>query len=470
MSNDYTKEIGYETLLADFKRYQKQTPRGVGMIRKGQNLYLQFKTPNTGRKPYACSCSFTLDGMVEALRKSKQVKERLETLTSEVEFWDWYDKEIKNESQLVDDRLTFEEAIKKVEDDFWRRPDRRKRKRDKSNPSDLSSWYDTYGLYYKPLCRDELLNLKTILDVVNSRQAGRTSFGYCVSAMKKLAEINKRRDILEELQAIDVTQTVFTELQTVDLREFLAWREETLGISTTLHKNVHLDIRKAWMWVFSTQVVYALRISEVFAIKNLFEPFLTKDKKVIPALNNPDNVKNILVIGDETIIGTTTKTGYRLARPQIPPSYPNLIEELEIKSPVVPTNRPRSKNPKTIRRFFCKAARDKLYKWNAPFTQTHADRHLANVNGMQAGIPLEIRAQSMGHTPVTNDRGYKKRQSTQTTIDLLLNSNQNAIDFVTALAEAKKLVKDNESDKQVIAKLLSIIYQKRQDEIIELLS
>ena len=118
MSNDYTKEIGYETLLADIKRYQKQTPRGVGMTRKGQNIYLQFKTPNTKTKPYACNCSFTLDGMVEALRKSKQVKEQLEGLTSEVEFWDWYDKEIKSESQLVDDRITFGEAIKKVEDDF----------------------------------------------------------------------------------------------------------------------------------------------------------------------------------------------------------------------------------------------------------------------------------------------------------------------------------------------------------------
>ena len=41
--------------------------------------------------------------------------------------------------------------------------------------------------------------------------------------------------------------------------------------------------------------------------------------------------------------------------------------------------------------------------------------------------------------------------------------------MMNTLAEAKKLVKDNESDKLVIAKLLSIIYQKRQDELIELL-
>ena len=88
---------------------------------------------------------------------------------------------------------------------------------------------------------------------------------------------------------------------------------------------------------------------------------------------------------------------------------------------------------------------------------------------MQAGIPQEVRAQSMGHTPAMNDSTYKKRQSTKTTLDLYTNSNQNAINFVTALAEAKKLVAKDESKKDFAAKLLSVIYQKSADEIRELL-
>jgi hypothetical protein len=108
-------------------------------------------------------------------------------------------------------------------------------------------------------------------------------------------------------------------------------------------------------------------------------------------------------------------------------------------------------------------------QWDAPFTQTHALRHLANINGIQAGIPQEVRAQSMGHTVQMNENIYKKRQSTQTTIDLLLNSNQNAIDFVTALAEAKKLVTAQPEYKEFTGKLLSIIYQKNHSEITELL-
>ena len=469
MSNDYTKEIGYETLLADFKRYQKQTPRGVGMKRTGQNIYLQFKTPNTKRKPYACNCSFTLDGMVEALRKSKLVKEKLESLTSEDEFWDWYDKEIKNESQLVDDRITFEEAIKKVEDDFWSRTSRTKRRRDKSNPSDQSSWRETYGRFFEYLPQDAFMNIQDIIVASQRQKPGTKVYKHVVSAYKKLAEINKRSDIREALGDIDITQTEYKALENITLKDFLDWREQILDPKNFSNGNVNVDTRKAWLWAFSMQVVYGLRISEVFAIKNTHIDYVTKDDVTIPALIKSDDTSSLIYIGEKTLLGTTVKTGSRIARPQIPPKYPNLIEMLDIKNVLVPENKPKTKNTDRIRSFYSSTATQKLARWNAPTTQTHALRHLANINGIQAGIPQEVRAQSLGHTVQMNESVYKKRQGTQTTIDLLLNSNQNAIDFVTALAEAKKLVKDNESDKLVIAKLLSIIYQKRQDELIELL-
>jgi integrase len=469
VSKDYNKEIGYETLLSDFKRYQKQTPRGVGMAKKGQNIYLQFKTPNTARKQYACNCSFSLDGMVDALRKCHKVAEALKSFTSEVEFWSWYDKEIKQESQLADDRLTFAKAIAVVENNFWNRLDRRKRERNKDNPSDQSSLYDTYSRFYKHLPNEKALDLNLMLAVINRYEKGTKTYGGVVSAMKKLAEANKRYDIHKELENLDVIQTKFKELQNATLEEFLNWRDKTLGRTEELRTNTRIDVRKAWLWVFSMQVIYGLRIHEVFAIANADKPYRTKDGVPIPALNDPENTDNILVLSGVTEIGTTTKTGYRLAIPNIPPKYPDLMERLDIKNPIIPTNKPKSKNPKSISNFYNKTAYKYLIRWNAPTTETHAFRHLANINGMQAGISQEVRAQSMGHTPAMNDSVYKKRQSTQTTIDLLLNSNQNAIDFVTALAEAKKLVKENESDKEIIARLLSIIYQKNEKDISKLL-
>ena len=71
MSKNYNHEIGYESLLADFKRYQKQSPRGVGLTRKDGNIYLQFKIGSTNRKQYSCNCSFTAS---KYLDKSAQIE------------------------------------------------------------------------------------------------------------------------------------------------------------------------------------------------------------------------------------------------------------------------------------------------------------------------------------------------------------------------------------------------------------
>jgi hypothetical protein len=470
VSKEYNSEIGYESLLSDFKRYQKQTPKGLGLTKKGQGIYLQFKTPSTSRKQYACGCNFTLDGMVDALSKAHKVAEKLKSLKSEVEFWQWYDKEIKQESQLVDDRLTFGEAIAIVEADFWSRLSRTKNKRDKDSPSDINSYRETYGKFYKHLPLDKLLTQQGIQVVIDKYKKGTRTYRYVVSAMKKLALMNHRRDIHDKLSQLDIAQTEFNELQTLSLEDFLAWRSKVLGIGVTLDRRCKIESRKAWIWVFSVQIVYGLRLSEVFAIKNLTEPYTTKDGVSIPALNNPENTDNLIYIGDKTTIGTKVKTGKRIARPQIPPKYPDLIERLDVKESLLPLSKPKSKNPESLVKFFSKEARTRLLRWDAPFTQTHADRHLGNINGIQAGIPLEIRAQSMGHTPAMNDSVYKKRQSTQTTIDLLLNSNQNAIDFVTALASVKNLVKAHPDKKDFAAQILSIIYQKNQSEIYELLA
>ena len=143
--------------------------------------------------------------MHEAVRKSHLVKTKLTNLTSEIEFWEWYKKEIEENSQLVNDRITFAEAIKKVEDDFWNSLSRTKRERDRNSPSDITSWYDTYELYYKKLPMDAVVNLRDILSVIKTRKKGKRSYIYAISAMKKLVRLNKRHDILESLNELDLT-------------------------------------------------------------------------------------------------------------------------------------------------------------------------------------------------------------------------------------------------------------------------
>ncbi len=97
---EYNHEIGYESLLADFKRYRKQCPKGVSLAKDRNSILLQFKIGDKSRSKYGCNCSFTLDGMVSALSKAHKVSESLKTFTSESEFWEWYNREIKEVGRI----------------------------------------------------------------------------------------------------------------------------------------------------------------------------------------------------------------------------------------------------------------------------------------------------------------------------------------------------------------------------------
>jgi hypothetical protein len=366
VSEKYNHEIGYESLLKDFERYRKQSPRGVSLAKDKSSILLQFKIGSKSRSKYGCNCSFSLDGMLNALSKAHKVAEALKSFASEVEFWQWYDKEIRENGAIRNDVLTFSEAIAKVEQDFWDRPDRRKRKRDKNNPSDKSTWNRAYQCFYKHLDKKQAVSTEGILKALTNIRKGTKNYKCAVSAMKKLCRTSKRNDILQDLDESSTLQTEYAELQTITLDDFLKWRDNALGITTELHPNADVQTRQCWLWVFSIQVVYGLRIHEVFAIENLDKPFTTKDKKVIPALNDPSNIDNAIVVGSETAIGTSTKTGYRLARPIIPPTHPNLMDILKIKIPLLPVNKPKGTNKDRITRFYADTARYRLIRWNAP--------------------------------------------------------------------------------------------------------
>ena len=470
--------IGFERLLELFQDAQKDSPKGVTLKRKGsgnkQRIYLQFKIGNKARQPYACNCTFTLDGIASASKKAKLVAEKLTSCTSEVEFMEWYNREIKEVSDIKNDILTFGEVIAKIENEFfsgYRLFKKPPEKRDRNNPSDQTSWKIVYYQYYQCLPQNKQVNLKDIQDTLLRWKQGTKSFKDAVSVMKKLVRTAKRRDILDELENIKSKQTEFRKKQAIGLDEFLEWRDKALGITEELDPRANLDTRKKWLWTFSMCIQYGMRISEVFAIKNLYGRYTNKELEIdIPAYNDPSNEGNIIYIGKETILGTTVKTGDRFSRLIVPPSYPNLTEKLDTLIPKLPENRPKKNSkPDTIASFFHNIARKQLIAWNAPFTQTHADRHLANLLGMQAGIKQEIRAQSLGHTPLSNEASYKSAQSIQTQLDVLRYSNQDAIDFVAALNIAKKLVKQYANSYQPIAELLARIYGKNEDDVMNLL-
>lgn len=464
-SADYL--IGYERILDYFKQAQKECPKGVGLKKdskaKGSYITLQFKLGDK-RVNKTCGCYLTMQGITDALRKAHLVASALQSFSTETQFLSWYDDVILEKNVVKNDLMTFSEAIAKVEKEYWDGRTKRRQQRNRSSISQQYSWRCVYGDYFKLLPQDRIVNLSDIVSVVNSKKQGTKCFKNCLCAMRKLAETIGNTDLLIRLKEIDGTQTEFREdLQTLSVNEFLKLREDVLSIPDD--KRYNLESRQRWLWVFSMQVVYGFRVHEVFAVQNIDKPFRTKDGVIIPPLTEPKNTKMIAVVGDKTLLDTTTKTGYRLCVPMLPPTHHNLIERLEIRSGELPEIHSKSNNPKVIVGIYNDRARRALKRWNKGFTQSHALRHLANLNGQMAGMSQETRAKSLGHSTQMNEGTYKKRANTKTTIDLLTHSTKEAIPLSSAIGVLKQL-----SESRDLIVYTAAIYGITPDEVMELLA
>ncbi|WP_041622977.1 hypothetical protein [Oscillatoria nigro-viridis] len=465
-SADYL--IGYERILDYFKQAQKECPKGVGLKKdskaKGSYITLQFKLGDK-RVNKTCGCYLTMQGITDALKKAHLVASALKSFFSESQFLAWYDDVILEKNVVKNDLMTFGEAVAKVEEEYWDGRTKRRQQRDRSSISQQYSWGCVYGDYFKLLPEDRVVNLSDILSVVNSKKQGTKCFKNCLCAMRKLVETIGHFDLLCKLKEIDGTQVEFRQdLQTLSVEDFLKLRDDALNIPPN-DRRYNLESRQRWLWVFSMQLVYGFRVHEVFAILNIDRPFQTKDGVTIPPLSESNNKKMIAVVGEKTLLDTTTKTGYRLCVPMLAPTHPDLIERLEIKSGQLPEISSLSNNPNTISKAYAQRARDVLARWGKNLSQTHALRHLANLNGQMAGMSQETRAKSLGHSTQMNEGTYKKRANTKTTIDLLTQSTKEAIPLIGAIGVLKQLGSDGKS-----IKLLAAIYGITPDAVMELLA
>ena len=426
-------------------------------------------TINGDRRSKALGETLSFDGIENAIRKARLVSDKLSTVSGETELWDWYEGTILGRHEIANDQTTFAEAIAKVEQKFWDNLSHGKRERNKDNPNDRCTWRTTHGQFYAKLPQDKPINLDSIMAVINHWEKGTKSRKEAIFAMKKLARVNRKDEILAQLTELPTVITKRQKLQKISLDEFLALHERVSNSQSPFDNSLKREQRKNWLWAFSMQVVYGLRISEVWAILNLKESYLTEDGDIIPALCSAENGDGLIAIADLTIHGTTTKTGYRIARPLIPPSHPDLMEKLNIRHGSVPPIDISGYNQDRISGILSHYARNRLVDWNAPVTQTHAFRHLANLNGMAAGISQEVRAQSLGHSVQMNETIYKNRQATKTTIDLLTRSNREPQGLSLALDSAKRILGEYPEGFLAVTLILAEIYQEDDNRIANLL-
>jgi hypothetical protein len=397
--------------------------------------YLSFQiTVGDKRIERASGEPATMQGITAAAAKAVKIAEALQRIQTESEFLAWYEKEILQQ-QVRNDLITFADAITKQADIYWAGTDRKRRLRDRANISQQATYKDVYGRFYALLPADKLFNTEDLLDLLATKERGTKVYGDCLFALRKLAAVAEHGAAIAALGKIKHVQVKFAELQNAELDSFLMWMLQCrLGA-----KEQYVQQRERWLWVFAMQLVYGFRISEVFAIANLDKPFRTKDGVTIPALRDADNQRMIAVVGDETAIGTSTKTGYRLAAPMLPPSHPNLITELDIRGGSPPELNINTTDPNGITRRYARHASMMLKKWDAPITQTHALRHLANQNGKQAGISAEDRAANLGHSVGMNTATYLKREATNTRLAAIDAQNSRTLPLEGAIAVLKRV-------------------------------
>jgi integrase len=459
------KDLASERVSAYLKECQKRCPKGVSIKLAGssQKRYLQLRfNIGTKQRSLACDCPMTMQGITAASEKAVLVSAALKSVTTEAEFLVWYDEVIIGKNVVRNNLMTFGDAIKKFEEEYWAAPDRKHRQRSRTSVSQQATYTNVYGRFFKLLPSDRLIQSKDLLEALDTLEEGTGCYGDCLYAFKRLAVVTGHGSVIAALDNIKHTQTKFRALQNAELTAILTWMKQCLEASSERYRLQ----RKRWLWVFSVQLIYGLRINEVFAIQNVNKPFKTKDGVTIPAVTQFGNKAMIVVVGEETVLGTTTKTGYRLVPPMVPPSHPSLVEDLDIATGELPKITSTSNNPLSVTSRISHAARKNLVKWKAPVTQTHALRHLCNQHGRQAGISTENRATNLGHSAQVNANTYLKREATATRLAAIDAMNARSIlPFEGCLAAIRRIGVTTET-----VALIAEIYGLQSDDVVTALS
>jgi hypothetical protein len=412
---------GFQDILEFFNLSRKQCPKGVRIKRNRGTIQLDITTdPETGgRKQRGCNCQFTPEGIRKAVDKAWLVHKSLDGQFQSVSEWlDWYKATIldENKTPLENDLITYRQVFKEMEDDYFNGVHKNtKRKRSRDIASDRASFKRCFlDVFNKVTNWDSYVTWEGIKETLytplpdGSSPVGHKDFKDRYYKLRQVAERAGCKKALDKLEKIDPTQTVFAESQSIDLDTLLSLldKERNADYRSVTDNNA----RDGWCWVSAMCTLYGLRPSEVAAGQNLTKP-VKIDGITFPVISDPTNIELVLVIGEFTYFGGSTKTGWRLAIPMSKDK--TLINRLGIHNVYLPVTK--SKNPG----MFNDNHRKWLSQHNWGFTQAYAFRHLGNQLGEMNGIPQEIRARSFGHSVTVNDSKYKKRRNLATELGIL---------------------------------------------------
>ncbi|MFO7032669.1 recombinase [Limnospira fusiformis CCALA 023] len=450
---------GFQDILEFFNLSRQQCPKGVRIKRNRGTIQLDITNdPETGgRKQRGCNCQFTPEGIRKAVDKAWLVHKSLDGQFKSVSEWlDWYKATILDESKvpMENDLITYRQVFKEMEDDYFNGVHKNtKRKRSRDLASDQSSFKRCFlTVFNKVTDWDVYVSWEGIKEALYSPlQDGSSPVGHKIFKdryyrLRQVAERARCKKALEKMEKIDPTQTVFAESQSIDLDTLLGLLDKERN--TDYGRLTDNNARDGWCWVSAMCALYGLRPSEIAAGQNLTKD-ITVDGITFPAISDSNNIELVLVIGEFTCFGSSTKTGQRLAIPMSKDKA--LINRLGIHNVCLPITEP--KNPAGFNRNH----RQWLTNHNWGFTQALAFRYLANQLGEMNGIPQEIRARSFGHSVTVNDSKYKKRRNLATELGILTRHQKQPL----PLDMAKQALTNHgiNPDLPQIKAILRVIYQ-----------
>ncbi|MEM1971150.1 MAG: hypothetical protein QXM92_01635, partial [Candidatus Anstonellales archaeon] len=164
-----------EYLIEEYKKIQQwlKEEKANFLLVKEKNNSVSFKIPVTvnGKQEYVKRTTgekITLDGLARLKVKCRKLKEYLGSNPSLSQIINFIDGLNKEKQEIVDDRITMEEAVKKVEKWFFQRKDRRKLQRSKNEGSDRDCWYREYEYYYNKIPKGTIVTYDTLKEALDS--------------------------------------------------------------------------------------------------------------------------------------------------------------------------------------------------------------------------------------------------------------------------------------------------------------
>ncbi|HEY9794057.1 MAG TPA: hypothetical protein V6D30_00330 [Leptolyngbyaceae cyanobacterium] len=446
----------------------KEEAKKIQLVRYKKSVFLQFTAPlrpgdkpsTSGRstKQYKLGEGYTWSR--EGLKRAEENARKIELKLSYKEFtWEWYEREIAKKVVRVNDnasKLIAELQIDYKKHFFATHPYTTEIQIRRTD----ATWQVGYWNYISRFNAQELLSEKEIRRVIETTKSNTASRFRMVSTIRNFLIFLK---LFPQYQDVVNSYKSSTKHEKKDRYIPTDMEIESAFFFITPKpccKKKHLHTFPKKQWHFGMMATYGLRDHESWNIENLYE-LVDFDGELIPALNDPDNKTNLIVISENT------KTGRRLAMP-VSPDGKNWVELFDLKNPKplevnLNVKHPHSVYGETLNYFF-DAANLKF----RPYDLRHAFNHRCE----ERGISTAVAALSLGHSEAMNAQ-YKRNRRASRTINVLTHAIESQavitakLSLEQALTVAQKIVGDDSNIMETDYRLLAAIYDVSVESISE---